>query len=671
MTGESNWLDHLNPPQRQAMMHGDGPLLIIAGAGTGKTNTLAYRVAYLIQQGVPAERILLLTFTRRAAQEMLTRAQGVCRHSTGKVWGGTFHAIANRLLRLYGRPVGLSPDFTVMDESDAADMLGVIRARLGLDAREKRFPRKHTVRAIYSRVVNSREPLDKVLKREYPWCVEAEEGLRRVFAEYTKRKGKRQLLDFDDLLLFWHQVLEQPGIADLAGGRFEHILVDEYQDPNVIQAETLQRMRQKNKNITVVGDDAQSIYSFRAATIRNILDFPKQFPGTTVVTLEENYRSVQPILNVGNAVMDSARDRYTKNLWSARPSEQRPVLVVCRDEDEQTRLVCEAILRHREEGVKLQEQAVLFRTGHHSDQLEIELTRRNIPFHKYGGLKFLEAAHVKDMMAFLRVLENPRDDMSWFRILEMFDGVGPRTAERFFADFEAREFDLGRADEIEMPAASRGQFRQLAGLLASIRDAGETEVAAQVERLRDFYGDFIPRLYDNPAPRLRDLEQLEAVARRYRSRANFISDLTLDPPASTADLAGPPYKDEDWLVLSTMHSAKGCEWKVVYIIHAADGMIPSDMATTDEEGIEEERRLFYVAVTRAKDWLYIVFPLRYYYKRFPMGDGHSYAQLTRFVPHDVAKLLERQGASSLEADDGPPTDEQIRAKIARYWESRF
>jgi len=671
MTGESNWLDHLNPPQRQAVMHGDGPLLIIAGAGTGKTNTLAYRVAYLIQQGVPAERILLLTFTRRAAQEMLTRAQGVCRHSTGKVWGGTFHAIANRLLRLYGRPVGLSPDFTVMDESDAADMLGVIRARLGLDAREKRFPRKHTVRAIYSRVVNSREPLDKVLKREYPWCVEAEEGLRKVFAEYTRRKGKRQLLDFDDLLLFWHQVLEQPGIADLAGGRFEHILVDEYQDTNVIQAETLQRMRQKNKNITVVGDDAQSIYSFRAATIRNILDFPKQFPGTTVVTLEENYRSVQPILNVGNAVMDSARDRYTKNLWSARPSEQRPVLVVCRDEDEQTRLVCEAILRHREEGVKLQEQAVLFRTGHHSDQLEIELTRRNIPFHKYGGLKFLEAAHVKDMMAFLRVLENPRDDMSWFRILEMFDGVGPRTAERFFADFEAREFDLGRADEIEMPAASRGQFRQLAGLLASIRDAGETEVAAQVERLRDFYGDFIPRLYDNPAPRLRDLEQLEAVARRYRSRANFISDLTLDPPASTADLAGPPYKDEDWLVLSTMHSAKGCEWKVVYIIHAADGMIPSDMATTDEEGIEEERRLFYVAVTRAKDWLYIVFPLRYYYKRFPMGDGHSYAQLTRFVPHDVAKLLERQGASSLEADDGPPTDEQIRAKIARYWESRF
>jgi len=671
MTGESNWLSVLNPQQRAAVTHGEGPLLIIAGAGTGKTNTLAYRVAYLIQQGVRPEQILLLTFTRRAAQEMLNRARGVGFPKAARVWGGTFHAIANRLLRMYGRSVGLAPDFTVMDESDAADMLGVIRARFGFDTKEKRFPRKATIREIYSKVVNSRQPLEAVLKRDFPWCVEAEEGLRRIFSEYTRRKGQRKVLDYDDLLLFWNHALEQPGMAEMMGGRFQHILVDEYQDTNIIQAEILARMRQKNRNITVVGDDAQAIYSFRAATIRNILDFPDQFPGATVVTLEENYRSVQPILNVGNAVMKPARERYTKNLRSARQSGQKPVLMVCRDEDEQTRFVCDTILEHREEGIPLQHQAVLFRAGHHSDQLEIELTRRNIPFHKYGGLKFLEAAHVKDMMALLRILENPRDDMSWFRVLGMLDGVGPRTAERFTVAFEAHGFDLARLNEIPMPPAAGAQFSQLAELITSLREAKGTSVAAEMERLRDYYSPFLLRLYDNPEPRMRDLEQLELVARRYRSRANFLTDLTLDPPDSTADFAGPPYKDEDWLVLSTMHSAKGCEWKVVYIIHAADGMIPSDMATEDDEDIEEERRLFYVAVTRARDWLYVVFPLRYYYKRYALGDGHAYAQLTRFVPHEVADLLEKRGGAMLDVCDGPPTDEEVRAKIARNWEGRL
>ncbi len=666
-----SWLSRLNPPQQQAVMHGSGPLLIIAGAGTGKTNTLAYRVAWLIHQGVPAERILLLTFTRRAAQEMLTRAQHACRHSTGKVWGGTFHAMANRLLRIYGRQVGLSPDFTVLDELDSADMLGVIRNRLGLDSKQKRFPRKVTIRAIYSRVVNSREPLERVLKREYPWCLHAEAGLRQIFDEYTRRKSERQVLDFDDLLLFWNQMLEQPSLAELVGARFEHILVDEYQDTNVIQAEILQRLRRNNKNITVVGDDAQSIYSFRAATIRNILDFPNQFPGTTIVTLEENHRSVQPILDVGNAVMKPARYRYTKNLWSGRKSDQKPLLLVCRDEDEQTQLVCEKILEHREQGIRLQEQAVLFRAGHHSDQLEIELVRRDIPFHKYGGLKFLEAAHVKDLMAFLRVLENPRDDVSWYRVLEMLDGVGPKTVERFVHELEARDFDLTRLGDMPMPLACREQYCALVEMLQSLHGEKSIPVAAQVERVRSFYADFVPRLYDNPQPRLRDLEQLEVAARRYRSRQNFLADLTLDPPNSTSDLAGPPHKDEDWLVLSTMHSAKGCEWKVVYVIHAADGMIPSDMATEDDEGIEEERRLFYVAVTRAKDWLYVLYPLRYYYRRWPMGDSHGYAQLTRFLPEDVQQIMEQQGGRALEATEYVLDAEGIRERIARFWEKKF
>jgi DNA helicase-2/ATP-dependent DNA helicase PcrA len=472
-------------------------------------------------------------------------------------------------------------------------------------------------------------------------------------------------------LLFWNHALEDAAVADAMSARFDHILVDEYQDTNIIQAEILQRLRQKNHNITVVGDDAQSIYSFRAATIQNILDFPKQFPGATVITLEQNYRSIQPILDVGNAVMKPARYRYTKNLVATRKGTQKPILITCRDEDEQVKVVCDQVLEHLEQGIKLQHQAVLFRAGHHSDQLEIELTRRNIPYHKYGGLKFLEAAHVKDLLAFLRILENPRDDMSWFRVLEMFEGVGPRTVERFVSDLAERSYDLAELDDIPMPVAAREQYSGLAQMLLDLRKE-ELPVAAQVERLRRFYDPLVSVLYENPKPRLRDLEQLEAVAQRYKSRSNFISDLTLDPPNSTADLAGPPYKDEDWLVLSTMHSAKGCEWKVVYVIHAADGMIPSDMATEDEESIEEERRLFYVAVTRAKDWLYVVFPLRYYYKRYALGDGHAYAQLTRFATSEVQTLVDKQGADMLETHEGPPTDEEIRAKIARsYWDRRF
>jgi DNA helicase-2/ATP-dependent DNA helicase PcrA len=671
---ETAWLAKLNPQQRQAVTHGDGPLLIIAGAGTGKTMTLAYRVAWLLQQGIPPERLLLLTFTRRAAQEMLRRAQSVCRHTTGNVWGGTFHATANRLLRMYGGAVGLTPEFTVMDEGDSADLLGLVRTSLGLTSKEKRFPRKATIRAIYSRVVNSREPLEQVLKKDYPWCTEAVEGLRQIFSGYTKRKQERQLLDYDDLLLFWNHALEVPGLAAQMGDRFEHILVDEYQDTNVIQAEILQRMRGRRKNITVVGDDAQSIYSFRAATIRNILDFPKLFPDTTVVTLEENYRSVQPILDVGNAVMSQARDRYTKNLWSGRKSGERPQLLICESELQQTQLVCDMVLRRLEEGTMLREQAVLFRAGHHSDQLEIELARRKIPFHKYGGLKFVEAAHVKDLLAFLRILENPRDELSWFRVLEMLDGIGPKTAAGFFAQFGAENFDFARLDDLEVPPAAEAQVREIASLLLSIhRSKEKLPVATQIERLRGFYEPLLKQLYDNPVPRQRDLEQLEAVARRYKSRSSFITDLTLDPPDTTADLAGPPYKDEDWLVLSTMHSAKGCEWKVVYVIHAADGMIPSDMAAEDVECIEEERRLFYVAVTRAKDRLHVIFPLRYYFKRFPLGDGHSYAQLTRFIDRGVQRLLEERYAGAERPDDTRVSmrdQADIRARIARTWTER-
>jgi DNA helicase-2/ATP-dependent DNA helicase PcrA len=673
-----DFLDELNPQQREAVTHGEGPLLIIAGAGTGKTKTLAYRVAWLVKQGVPADRILLLTFTRRAAEEMLNRAK----HVTGsmaaaKVWGGTFHAVGNRLLRMHGQAIKLAPDFTVMDDSDTMDMLGLIKADLDLASRDKRFPRKTTILKIYSRVVNSREALPRVLKKEYPWCIEAEEGLRRIFQEYTKRKQERQVLDYDDLLLFWNGILDVREVAEHMEGRFLHVLVDEYQDTNIIQSEILQKLRRGNKNITVVGDDAQSIYGFRAATIKNIIQFPNQFPGTRVVTLEENYRSVQTILDVGNAVMKPARYKYTKNLWSSRASEQKPFLIQVRDETEQCRVVCEKILKHWEQGVPLHQQAVLFRAGQHSDQLELELARRGIPFVKYGGLKFIEHAHVKDMLAFLRVLENPREEVSWYRILNMLHGVGPKTTRTFLNAFAALKYDLKKLPELPLPTAANSQYRLLTGALLAVHEQGEKlKLPSQIERLRQYYDPLIPLLYDNPDPRLADMSQLEEAGKRYRSRRAFIDDLTLDPPDSTADLAGPPYKNDDWLILSTMHSAKGCEWQAVHIIHAADGNIPSDMALgderegVDEEGLEEERRLFYVAITRAKDWLYVYFPLRYYFKRFPLGDGHSYAQRSRFLTEEILPFFETRIVDAYGLEDIPiqvHTQEDIRGKIGESW----
>ncbi|UCG42110.1 MAG: ATP-dependent helicase [candidate division WOR-3 bacterium] len=667
------WLEVLNEQQLRAVVHPGGPLLVIAGAGTGKTRTLVYRVAWLLRQGVPAERVLLLTFTRRAAREMLNRAHALCRQSTSQVWGGTFHAVGNRLLRLYGNAVGLGPGFTVADESDSADMLGLIRTDLGYSSKEKRFPRKATIRSIYSRVVNSRDPLGEVLEREYPWCVEAERGLRQIFSRYTALKQERQVLDFDDLLLFWKYALDVPEVRDRMGGQFDHVLVDEYQDTNVIQAEILQGLRHANANVTAVGDDAQSIYSFRGATIRNILEFPERFPNTTIVTLEENYRSVQHVLDVANSVMEVARFRYTKNLWSKRRHGRQPVLITCMDEAEQARVVCDAVLEGVEQGSRLQDQAVLFRAGHHSDLLEIELARRSIPFHKYGGLKFVETAHVKDLVAFLRILENPHDDMSWFRVLEMVDGVGPKTVRRILDFLRESGLDFRHLAECPVPAAARAGFAGLVDVLVSIRGE-KMPLAGQIERIRDFYDPVLERLYDNPIPRRRDLDQLETIARRYRSRASFVAELALDPPQSTADLSGPPHKDEDFLILSTMHSAKGCEWKSVYIIHAADGMIPSDMATDDEASIEEERRLFYVAITRAMDSLSVVFPLRYYHRKHRMGDAHTYAQLTRFMPERTVALFEQQHIGYTLPDDRAArsliacTDADIRTRISEFWQ---
>jgi len=641
-------LADLNPQQRLAVTHGEGPLLVVAGAGTGKTATLAHRVAYKIATGTDPGRILLLTFTRRAAAEMLHRVDSLLRRletsgsrqraASGKVWGGTFHAIATRLLRLHGRSIGLDPAFTILDRGDAEDLMGVVRTELGLAKSDRRFPLKGTCLDIYSRCVNARESVEEAVETHFPWCKEEIEDLRRLFAAYVDRKAQLAVLDYDDLLVFWHGLMTDPKTARSVRSRFDCVLVDEYQDTNRLQAEILAMLCPEGKNLTVVGDDAQAIYSFRAATVRNILDFPKQFPATTIVTLEQNYRSTQPILDAANLVIAEAAEKHVKNLWTSRTHGARPILAPCEDEDAQTDFVVQTVLEHREAGIPLRRQAVLFRASHHSLALELELTRRNIPFRKYGGLRFVETAHVKDLLAFLRLAENPRDLMAGTRVLMLLPGVGPKKA-RALLDRLAGGFAAWAECRPPSPATT-DIWPRLVALMTRLGSRDPGDLASQIRDIRLFYAPLMERLYDNVRARLLDLEQLEWLATRFPDRARFLAEIALDPPTYAEDLAGPPVLDEDYLVLSTMHSAKGLEWDAVYVIHAADGNIPSDLATGRAEEIEEERRLFYVALTRARDWLYVCYPLRYYVHPRHFSDLHGYALPTRFLTDEALEAFE-------------------------------
>jgi DNA helicase II / ATP-dependent DNA helicase PcrA len=667
------WLESLNPAQIEAVTYGDGPLLVVAGAGTGKTRTLAYRVAYLISQGVPPDRILLLTFTRRAAEEMLSRAARVVSQETvsTRVWGGTFHATGNRLLRMYGKPAGLPPDFTIMDRSDSEDFLNVIRTELGLARTDKRFPRKGTCLDIYSRRVNGDDALEAVLRRHFPWCDMWQEELKMLFREYVDRKQQRHILDYDDLLLYWYQMLQDEALAVLMSSRFDHILVDEYQDTNRIQARILEGMRRTSNNIAVVGDDAQSIYSFRSATVKNMMDFPQQFPGTKIVTLEQNYRSVQPILETTNRIIGQARERYSKELWSDRREGEMPQVITCLDESRQDEEVIRRVLDHYEQGIPLKRQAVLFRAASNSASLELALTRRNIPFRKYGGLRFLEAAHIKDLVSILRILENPRDEMAWFRVLQLLSGVGPTIAASAFAHVQANGFDPRSIGTFRAPASARSG---LAGLMELIRDLSRDEElppAEELDRVSRFYLPLLEMNYDDPEPRKNDIEHLAELAARYPSRRQFLAELVMEPPLSTGDFAGPPMLDEDWLVLSTIHSAKGLEWDAVYLIHAADGCLPSDLATGDDDEIEEELRLTYVAMTRARDFLYVLWPLRFYTRSF--GDSHVYAQLCRFFTPEVLATMNsvaHDGAGQKDEEHlSEGADGRIMDRIREMWDS--
>ncbi|GIW41142.1 MAG: DNA helicase [Candidatus Binatia bacterium] len=644
----------LNPRQYEAVMAGEGPLLVVAGAGTGKTRTLVYRVARLVESGVDPGRILLLTFTRRAAGEMLRRASalldGRCEHVTG----GTFHSFANVVLRRYGSRIGIRPNFTILDRGDAEDVVGLLRAELGLDRASRRFPRKQTVASILSASVNKCLSLPELLEAEYPHLLEELPDLERLERRYREYKAEQQLLDYDDLLLRLRELLlADEGVRFRLGDHYRYVLVDEYQDTNLLQAEIVELLACAHRNVTVVGDDAQSIYSFRGANFRNIVEFPNRFPGTRVIRLEENYRSTQPILDVANAILARAREGYRKVLYTRRQGGERPVLFATGTERIQSRLVCQKILELREEGVPLSEMAVLFRAAYHSFDLELELARAGIPFVKRGGFRFAESAHIKDVLAHLRIVANPTDAVSWHRVLLLLEGVGPRTAEVVL-----RSIRGGRPPaEVLREPGLRGDPAELENLASLYeRLGGLSSPGALVEEVLRYYEEILRRRYRDDYPkRERDLEQFAVLAARYRSLDALLADLALEPPVDVKDgrWITEESAEEGVLTLSTVHSAKGLEWDTVFVIWVAEGRFPSLYGFDDPGEVEEERRLLYVAATRAKERLYFVYPT----ELFERGGNVYWGSVSRFladIPEDVLRRAVVVEEDVSPGDGSPP-----------------
>ena len=669
---EFDHLGLLNPAQRLAAEYGErrdddgfhaGPLLVIAGAGTGKTMTLAHRVAHMIIEGVSPERILLLTFTRRASQEMTRRVESIVRASArdaiplpagGLPWSGTFHSIANRLLRRFARNLGLDPGFSVLDRGDAADMIDVVRHEQKLTRTSRRFPKKDTCLAIYSRCVNTQRPLADTLDETYPWCADWADELAELFRHYVLRKQQCQSLDYDDLLLYWSHLVAEPEFAEEIGSWFDHVLVDEYQDTNLVQAQILNALKPDGSGVTVVGDDAQSIYSFRAADVENILGFPDQYmPSAKVITLEQNYRSTQPLLDSANCLIAESERQYRKNLFSERRNGGKPRYITVEDGDAEAEYVVTSILANRELGMALKDQAVLFRGAHHSDRLELELVRRNIPYVKFGGLKFLEAAHVKDLLSVLKWAENPRNEVAAFRVLKLLPGMGPANAARCFERLAVNEHCISALKEFRAPAAAAGEWPAFCSLMVSLGGAeiGDRGWQSQVSEVRRWYQPHLERIYDGIDTREADLEQLEQISGRYPTRERFLTELTLDPPSAAGDLAGDPLLDEDYLILSTVHSAKGQEWESVFVLNVTDGNFPSEFATGKPEMIEEERRLLYVAMTRAKQSLSLLSPLRFHVTQQRRdGDRHVYGARSRFMTDRLLATLDQRFAGRSEAE---------------------
>lgn len=692
----SSVVDSLNAGQRAAACWGAsdasgrfraGPLLVVAGAGTGKTATLAHRVAHLVRNGVDPMRVLLLTFSRRAAGEMTRRAErliaqeaglrarGVSHPALRLPWAGTFHSVGARLLREQAKRLGLDPAFGILDRGDCADLLDLVRHDLGYSSTSRRFPRKETCLAIHSHRINSGRALDAVLRGHFPWCADWHDELVALFRRYTERKLASAVLDYDDLLLWWHAAMTDAAFAAEVGARFDHVLVDEYQDTNALQARILFAMKPDGAGLSVVGDDAQSIYAFRAAEIGNILDFPARFdPPAATIVLERNYRSVQPVLDAANALIDRAARRHPKTLVAQRGAGARPQLVTVLDERAQADRVIDAILRHREEGVPLKRQAVLFRSAHHSSALEVELVRRDIPFVKHGGLKFLESAHVKDVLAVLRWAENRRNAIAAFRALQLMSGFGPANAQRCIdLALDARRPFAEALAAFAAPPAARETWPRFVALMRQLVDPA-APWPAQLEPLRQWYAPLLERRHDDSLVRAAELDMLQTIAAQFGTRERFLTELALDPPQASGDYAGAPLLDDDHLILSTVHSAKGQEWDAVYVLNVTDGNFPNEYATGRAESIDEERRLLYVAMTRARDFLYLMEPQRHFATQQPRhGGAYVHGARSRFLDETVLARLDRVALPTADAfasdaqrrDAAPPID--VAAKLRGLW----
>mgnify|MGYP005840174871 CR=1 FL=1 len=626
----------LNPAQYDAVTLTEGPVLVIAGAGSGKTRTLVYRLAYLVDQGVAPWHILLLTFTRKASQEMLHRASQLIDRPLHHVAGGTFHAVCHGWLRRYGHRLGYDSSFTLLDRHDQADLVRMLRDRLPLKAGPGQFPRRETLVQIFGAIVNKSMALDVLMKRDFAQFVDQTPVIAELFQQYKIHKQEHQLLDYDDLLLEGRRLLQEHDDIRLElSQRYTYIMVDEYQDTNRLQADIIRLLAFTHDNVMAVGDDSQSIYSFRGANFRNIMDFPRLFPGTRIIKLEENYRSTQPILDLTNTIIAQASEKYTKCLFTKEKKGPKPVLLQTGSENEQSRLLCQTVAELHRQGTPWRQMAVLFRAAFHSFDLEIELLREQIPFLKFGGFKFMESAHIKDLLAYLRVAANPRDSISWNRLLQLVPGIGKKSAQKFLAQLNQNDFSLESALQwltSQKSAKIRTATEPLAELLSQIQNP-DLSPASRLNLALAYYEPILKTRFDDYPKRFRDLEHLLTITARYRALGDFLNDLTLEPPTSLADVSETPH---DYLTLSTVHSAKGLEWEAVFILWLAEGRFPSTYSQEREEELEEERRLLYVAATRARRYLYLLYPTVSYNRYL----GTTFNTVSRFLQDLPAGLLE-------------------------------
>jgi DNA helicase-2/ATP-dependent DNA helicase PcrA len=634
-----SYAEVLNPSQLEAVTHDSGPLLVIAGAGSGKTRTLTYRVARLVEEGVPPETILLLSFTRKASQEMVKRATQLLDNRCQKVTGGTFHSFAHRILRRYYTHIGLSKNFSILDRSDSEELIGLIRKEMCSTANRGDLPRRSTLATIFSRSINKGLPLEEILFEDYPHFGNQCDAIATLHETYQLRKREHHFCDYDDLLTYLHQLLESnEQIRDRLAAAYQYILVDEYQDTNLIQSDIISLLAGRHQNVMVVGDDSQSIYAFRGANFKNIITFPDRFPGTRVIKLEQNYRSLQPILDLTNTIIEEAEEKYSKRLFSQRGAGPIPALVATSTENAQSQCVTHEIGRLIAQGIAPDEIAVLFRASFHSFDLELELTRSRIDFVKIGGFKFTESAHIKDVLAHLKIICTPKDRLSWYRTLTLAEGIGQKTAQRIYEAVMKQGGGAVGLLDLPLKLKKNADLDRIKALVANL-SAAPVSIQQMGELVVEHYLPCLKQRYDDHPRRLRDLQQLLAIMDRYNDLEQFLADMALEPPNTSIDggLAGLP-EQERRLTLSTIHSAKGLEWHTVFVIWALDGRFPSHHALNRPEALEEERRLFYVATTRAKENLHILYPSNVYDR---MSQTVLYRP-SRFLEEIPDHLLERQ-----------------------------